>query len=79
MVSAEDLKIGNFWNIMITIILSGLGFYIALILAEAIRVTIESLIPRQENQVFAAWIIFVVSLILVALIVIILILLVDRK
>lgn len=77
MVSAEDLKRGNFINIMVTIILSGLGLYLALILAEAIRATIEWMLPDQDNVVAAAWIIFAVSLIVISLIVILLIWLYD--
>ncbi|CAH6419128.1 Hypothetical protein HVR_LOCUS322 [uncultured virus] len=79
MVSAEDLKSGNFLNIMITLILTGLGFYIAIILVEAMRITMETLLPPQDNRVVAAWIIFGVSLLVVAIIVVIFIWLFDGR
>lgn len=69
MVSFDQLKEGNFGIIIIAVIVSGLGVYLALMLSAAVRVTMDSIFP--ENLVIAAWIAVIVSLILVVFIIII--------
>lgn len=72
-VSASDLERGNLGYIITTIILSGLGLYLALILANTITTTVDALLPEQDSPVAAAWINFAIALTLVIIIVFILI------
>lgn len=72
-VTGSDLKTGNLGFILITIILSGLGLYVALVLAETIRTTVNSLLPPQDSPVATAWINFAIAIALLIVVVFILI------
>lgn len=73
MTTYEELKNGNLSIIIIGIILSGMGLYIALVLADTIKITIDSILPKNENPVAAAWISLAVSFIIILVLVIVLI------
>lgn len=72
-ISANELERGNLPFIITTIILSGLGLYLALILANTITTTVNSILPPQDSPVAAAWINLAIAFILVVVLVFILI------
>ena len=72
-VTGLDLEKGSLWLILITIVVSGLGLYFALVLTETIRTTIDTLLPPQDSPVAKAWINFAIAVVILIVLVFILI------
>ena len=79
MVSVEDIKIEHTLTIILGIIITGLGFYFAIVLAETMRITLDAILPKQENEVVTAWIILAISFLIVAILVVILVRLIKMN
>lgn len=73
MTTYDELKNGNLSIIIIGIILSGMGLYIALVLADTIKITIDSIVPKNENPVATAWISLAISFVIIIILVVVLI------
>lgn len=64
MSSVKDLKQGNVKNIVLVLIVGGLGWYLAINLSNAVDTTVNSYIPNQENQILADWISFGIAVVI---------------
>lgn len=73
MVTVNDLRQGNAWYIFVVIILSGLGLYFALILAQTITTTIQALLPPQDSPVAEAWINLAIAFAIVIIVIIVIV------
>jgi hypothetical protein len=78
MVEMKYVEKGNTITVIVSIIIGGLGFYLALALTNAINVTINTLLPDFDSEITGAWIALGIALLLVSLIVIIIIMFYNR-
>lgn len=67
MSSLTDLKTGDVVGILLTIFIAGFAFYFALVLSEAITLTVTSILPNSDSEVVTAWINFFVAVLIVAI------------
>jgi nucleoside recognition membrane protein YjiH len=69
MASINNLEEGDTGGVLTLIIIGALGFYVALVLVEAITITVDTILPDARDPVIKAWINFIVAIILVSLLV----------
>lgn len=74
-----DLKKASVLDVVVMLLLSGLGFYFAIVLSSTITTTVDALLPKQENPVSSAWINLAVAFFLVLFLVIFLIFIIKWK
>ena len=77
MVDITDIKRGSVVDILVVIILGGLGLYLALALSNAITTTVNQILPPAD-VVAASWISFAVAVLIVAVLVAIIIYFYNR-
>lgn len=78
MPTIDDVKDGDIVGIIVMIIIGGLGFFLALTLANALQATIDAVLPDNTEKTARAWIIFAVAAVLVVLFVTMIVLLYKR-
>lgn len=78
MPTIDDVKDGDIVGIIVMIIIGGLGFFLALTLANALQATIDAVLPDNTEKTARAWIIFGVAAVLVVLFVTMIVLLYKR-
>lgn len=77
MVDITDIKRGSIVDILVVIIIGGLGLYFALSLSNAITKTVNNILP-QDDAVAAAWISFAVAIVIVTVLVAVMIYFYNR-
>lgn len=79
MASIADLKRAGYRDILTSIIVGGLSFYLAITLADAIRSTVTAILDTDENNPADNWIAFIVALIIVAVAILIILMIYRRE
>lgn len=69
----QFLKRGNFFNIMLFVILYALAFFVAITMANTLSTTVKTLLPDDTSPLAETWIVLAFSLLIFALVIYILI------
>lgn len=69
MASVKDLRAGNTSAIVISMIVSGLGFYLAISVSDAVKSTVDSILPENDNEIVKFWISLFVAIVVVSLVI----------
>jgi hypothetical protein len=65
MSSLRELKSGDVSGILATIVIGGFAFYFAVVLSDAVTLTVNAIIPDSKQEVLIAWINFFVAIVIV--------------
>jgi hypothetical protein len=79
MVSVAELKQADFRDILTSIVAGGLGLYLAIALADAIRSTVTAILNTDIDSPADNWIAFGIALIIVAVAILIILMIYRRK
>jgi hypothetical protein len=69
MASINNLEEGDTGGVLTLLVIGGLGFYLGLVLVDAITITVDTILPDARDPVITAWINFIVAIILVSILV----------
>lgn len=78
MTTVAEVQRGDILSILVTIVISAFGFFLALTLAAALQATIDALLPENTERVSRAWIIFAIAIVIVVVFVTLIVLFYRR-